>query len=154
MGPDFPRSFERGIISSGYWGEKISHGFEGQNLPWSLTGGGESLPNILVIRGLCWSLESPLFGRRQDLWVIEGGLPRTLASTISRVINGGLPESSGELSPVPQVRLPEAGSCAAILSVECQLGLSAGVSGGGGVGICKPNRLIPQSPKMDPGTSS
>lgn len=42
MGPDFPRSFERGIISSGYWGEKISHGFEGQNLPWSLTGGGES----------------------------------------------------------------------------------------------------------------
>ena len=33
---------------------------------------------------------------------------------------------------VPQVRLPEAGSCAAILSVECQLGLSAGVSGGRG----------------------
>ena len=30
---------------------------------------------------------------------------------------------------MPQVRLPEAGSCAAILSVECQLGLSAGVSG-------------------------
>lgn len=54
---------------------------------------------------------------------------------------------------MPQVRLPEAGSCAAILSVECQLGLSAGVSGGRG-GICKPNRLIPQSSKMDPGTSS
>lgn len=133
MGPHFPRSFERGIISSGYWEEKISPGFEGQNLPWSLTGGG-GLPNILVMRGLCWSLKSPLFGRGQDLWVVEGGLPRTLASTISRVIDGGLPESSvGELSPVPQVRLPEAGNCAAILSAECQLGLSAGVSGGRGV---------------------
>ena len=40
MGPDFPRSLERGIISSGYWGEKISPDFERQNLPWSLTGGG------------------------------------------------------------------------------------------------------------------
>lgn len=98
MGPDFPRSLERGIISSGYWGEKISPDFERQNLPWSLTGGG-GLPNILVIRGLCWSLESPLFVRGQDLWVVEGGLPRTLASTVSRVIDGSLPESSaGELS--------------------------------------------------------
>ena len=40
MGPDFPGSFERGIISSGYWGETISPGFDGQDLPWSLWGGG------------------------------------------------------------------------------------------------------------------
>lgn len=59
MGPDFPGSFERGIISSGYWGETISPGFDGQNLTWSLGGG---LPDILVVRDLPLLLKFPVIG--------------------------------------------------------------------------------------------
>ena len=73
MGPDFPGSFERGIISSGYWGETISPGFDGQDLPWSLWGGG--FPDILVVRDLPLSLKSPVIGEGKISRVIDGVSP-------------------------------------------------------------------------------
>lgn len=56
-------------------------------------------------------------------------LPRTAASTGSRVIEGGFSLSLWVEEPAHRLRccLPGAGRCAAILSVESQLGLSAGV---------------------------
>lgn len=78
--PDFPGSFERGIVFSAYWGKNMSPGFEGQNLPWSLEVGGS--PSVIeeVVSGLCWGGGSRSPGSLR-------GLPRTLASTISRVID-------------------------------------------------------------------
>lgn len=149
MGPDIPRSFERGIISSGYWGENISPDFEGQNLLWSSRG----------VSRVSWRCRISLRSLRRFLQVFVGErspgslLPKTAESMGSWVIwGGGFSLSLWLEEPAHRLRccLPGAGRGAAILSVECQLGLS--------VSWClvrqSAHLIIQKSPKMDQRTAS
>lgn len=101
VGPDIPRSFERGVVSSGYWGETVSPDFEGQSLLWSLRG----LPGILAVQDLPRSLRrfSQTFVGERSPWVIASqdsgvrGVPGYWGLGVL------LESAGGGVSPPPQV---------------------------------------------------
>lgn len=99
------------------WVENIVPDFEGQNLLWSSRGP----PGCFGGAGSLWEGFLQVFvGERSPVSLLPMG-PRVTAG------RGGSPRAfEWRSQPTASGAAYLAGRCAAILSVECQLGLSAG----------------------------
>lgn len=113
MGPDIPRSFESGSISSGYWGENISPNIEGAESSVVIEGalgylGGAGSPPVIeeVSPSLCggkisWVIASQDSGVHglPGYWGGEGGSPRVFGWRSQPTASGAVYLGPADVQP-------------------------------------------------------